>query len=81
MKNESNIIDGLNEDQVYEDKKKTYMKRALALVLICQLLQISDSEFHILALFNIQTFKLKACFIPPQKDSRSCGVKVMMAIY
>ena len=31
--------------------------------------------------FNLQSFKLKECVIPPQKDGISCGVILMMAIY
>ena len=45
------------------------MKRALALLLICQQLKIPNFEFNVPTAFNIQTFKLKACFIPPQKMS------------
>ena len=80
-RNEGYVIDGLNEDQAYEEEKKTYMLRALALVLICQQLQIPNLDFNVPASFNIDKFKLKSCFIPRQRDAKSCGVIVMMAIY
>ena len=57
------------------------MQRALALVLLCQDSKNSDYNFNVPSSFNINTFKLKACFIPAQNDEKSCGVIVMMAIY
>ena len=63
-RNEGYIIDGLNYDQPYEEEKKTYMLRALALVLICQQLKIPNLDFNVPASFNIDNFKLKSCFIP-----------------
>ena len=80
-KNEGYVIDGLNCDQAYEEEKRTYMLRALALVLICQQLKIPNLDFNVPTSFNIDTFKLKSCFIPQQRDTKSCGVIVMMAIY
>ena len=57
------------------------MQRALALVLLCQDSKNSDYNFNVPSSFNMNTFKLKACFIPAQNDEKSCGVIVMMAIY
>ena len=73
-KNEGYVIDGLNRDQAYEEEKRSYMLRALGLVLICQKLKIPNFDFNVLASFNINNFKLKSCLIP-------CGVIVMTAIY
>ena len=41
-KNEGYVIDGLNCDQAYEEEKRTYMLKALALGLICQQLKIPN---------------------------------------
>ena len=46
-KNEGYVIDELNDNQAYEEEKKTYMLRALALVLICQQLQIPNFNFNV----------------------------------
>ena len=80
-KNEGYVIDGMNRDKAYEEEKRTHILRALALVLICQQLKIPNFDFNVLTLFHIDNFKLKSCFIPQQRDTKSCGVIVMMAIY
>ena len=71
----------MNRDQAYEEEKRTCMLRALALVLICQQLKIPNLDFNVPTSFNIDNFKLKPCFIPQQRDEKSCGVIAMMAIY
>ena len=78
--NDGYVIDGLNCDQTYEDEKRTHIQRALALVLICQRLKIPNFDFNVPTSFNIDNFKLKSCFIPQQKDTKSCTMIVMMAI-
>ena len=55
-RNEGYVIDGLNGDQAYEEEKKTYMLRALALVLICQQLKIPNLDFNVPAPFNVFNF-------------------------
>ena len=70
-KNKGYVIDGLNQDQVYEDKKKIYMQRALALLLIYQQLKIPNFEFHVPTSYNIQTFTLKAFF---HSSSKRCQI-------
>ena len=80
-KNKGYVIDRLNQDQAYAKNNEIYMKRALALLLICQQLKIPNFVFHVPISFNIQTFKFKTCFIPPQKDVKSYGIIVMMDIY
>ena len=66
-KNEGYIIDGMNQDQAYDEEKRINMQRALALVLIYQSLKIPSLYFNEPASFNIAIFKLKSCFIPQQQ--------------
>ena len=77
-KNEDYVIDGLNRDQTYEDEKRRYMQRVLALGLFYQRLKIPKFDFNVPTLFNIENFKLKSCFIPQQLKGKSCCVRVMM---
>ena len=63
-KNEGYIIDGFDGDQAYEEENKTYIQRALALVLICQRLKIPNFYFNVPTSLNIDNFKLKSYFIP-----------------
>ena len=58
-KNEGYFIDGLNRDHAYEEGKRTYMLRALALVLISQKRKIPNLDFNVLTSFNIDNFKSK----------------------
>ena len=55
-KNEGHLIDALNRDQAYEDKKRSYMQRVLALVLIYQRPKIPNIDFNIATSFNIVNF-------------------------
>jgi len=82
-KNEGYVIDGLNRNKEDEDKERklTYIHRALTLLHLCQEINIKGYNFNMPSKFNLQTFKLKECVIPPQKDGISCGVILMMAIY
>ena len=44
-KNEGYVIDGYNGDSCYEECKKDYMQRALALIILCQKLDNKIPEF------------------------------------
>ena len=66
-KNESHIIDGLNHNQTYDEEKRTYMQRALDLVLICQRLKSPNFDFNVMTSFNIDNFKLKSSSIEMYK--------------
>ena len=57
------------------------MLRASALLLICHRLKIPNFDFNLPTSLKIDNFKLKSCFLPQQRNSKSCGEKFMMTIY